>query len=264
MKDMGFANKEMYENPDVIKLYSSDKQLQKPEETILNILKNQLPSMKMLDIGVGTGRTTLAFAPLAKEYVGVDYSEGMIKACQEQFQKADSKISFAVCDARAMTNFKDNTFDFILFSFNGIDYMSHADREKTLKEIKRVAKADGIFCFSTHSTLCIEKYLSVSLCLNPLWLLKIFQRRWKVQSLIRAHNGLEHISYSVIKDGEGKFKIETHYINPLEQIKILKETGFYPERVFAETTVDEVVDHSLLKQMKKDRWFYFLTTIHKP
>ena len=75
--------------------------------------------MKMLDIGVGGGRTTLHFAPLVKEYVGIDYSQNMIKACQERF----AQVSFQTADARSMGIFKDSTFDFILFSYNGIDYI---------------------------------------------------------------------------------------------------------------------------------------------
>ena len=38
----------------------------------------------MLDIGVGTGRTTMHFAGLVKEYVGVDYSSALIQACPEK------------------------------------------------------------------------------------------------------------------------------------------------------------------------------------
>ncbi|GBD51465.1 hypothetical protein BGM30_05580 [Microcystis aeruginosa NIES-298] len=33
-----------------------------------------------------------------------------------------------MADARNLEQFADNYFDFILFSFNDIDYISHADR----------------------------------------------------------------------------------------------------------------------------------------
>ncbi len=68
------SNKDVYGSEDIVKGYSSGEGLQKPEETILNELRNKLPNMKMLDIGVGAGRTTKYFAPLTKRYVGVDYS----------------------------------------------------------------------------------------------------------------------------------------------------------------------------------------------
>jgi len=257
---MDSINKKAYENSKVIKAYAADKDLQKAEETILNILRSRLPSMKMLDIGIGAGRTTRAFAPLVNEYVGVDYSQSMVETCRNSFPDSAIKGSFSVCDARRMTMFPDKEFDFILFSYNGIDYMPHEDRIKTLKEIKRVAKPGGLFCFSTHNILCVEKYLRLSLSLNPLWLLKSFQRYGQIKKLISAHKGIEHIPYSIIRDGEGEFRVETYYIHPHEQIRQLKKLGVNQIRVFAETTGEEITDQARLAQMKKDRWFYFLST----
>lgn len=262
-KDIGFINKETYEKPQVVRSYAEVRDLQKPEESILNILKGRLPSMKMLDIGVGAGRTTLAFAPLVNEYVGVDYSQSMIEACRNSFPHSDIKASFALCDARRMTMFPDNTFDFILFSYNGIDYMPHEDRLKALNEIRRVAKPGGLFCFSTHNILCIEKYLRPSLSLNLFSVLKSFQRYCQIKSIIHAHMGVENIPYSVIRDGAEGFRIETYYIHPHEQIRHLKEMKVSHIRIFTETTGEEVTDHTWLAQMKKDRWFYFLCTINK-
>ena len=66
-------NGNIWENDSIVKEYSIQTTLHKPEQTILNILKPILPNMKMLDIGVGAGRTTIQFAPLVKEYIGIDY-----------------------------------------------------------------------------------------------------------------------------------------------------------------------------------------------
>ncbi len=55
------------------------------------------------------------------------------------------------CDASDMAVFDNACFDFVLFTFNGIDGMSHEKRIKTLKEIFRVLKYDGVFAFSTHN-----------------------------------------------------------------------------------------------------------------
>ncbi|ELP52058.1 methyltransferase type 11 domain protein [Microcystis aeruginosa TAIHU98] len=56
-----------------------------------------------------------------------------------------------MADARNLEQFADNYFDFILFSFNDIDYISHADRFLVLEEISRIGKAGGYFCFSSHN-----------------------------------------------------------------------------------------------------------------
>ena len=46
----------------------------------------------------------------------------------KKFQDYPKKISFLTADARTMKDFKNNSFDFVLFSFNGIDYMDHEER----------------------------------------------------------------------------------------------------------------------------------------
>jgi ubiquinone/menaquinone biosynthesis C-methylase UbiE len=42
--------------------------------------------MKMLDIGVGDGRTTMHFAQAAEEYWAIDYSQVMIAAYRKSFE----------------------------------------------------------------------------------------------------------------------------------------------------------------------------------
>ena len=102
----------------------------------------------MLDMGVGGGRTTRYFLPMASSYIGADYAPNMIAECKKKFK---SKKIFEVLDVRNMGKFSDNMFDFILFSYNGIDSFGPEDRETALKEIKRVLRSDGYFSFSTHN-----------------------------------------------------------------------------------------------------------------
>jgi ubiquinone/menaquinone biosynthesis C-methylase UbiE len=47
---------------------------------------------------------------------------------------------FRVGDARDLSQFEDESFDFVLFSYNGIDVISHPDRLRTSREIYRVLK----------------------------------------------------------------------------------------------------------------------------
>jgi ubiquinone/menaquinone biosynthesis C-methylase UbiE len=88
----------------------------------------------MLDIGVGGGRTTHFFSQITKEYIWVDYCENMVKVCREKFNRY-SNVSFAVADARDLSVYKDDTSDFILFSFGVFDVVEHKDRTRVLGEI---------------------------------------------------------------------------------------------------------------------------------
>ncbi len=160
-------NKIVYESEDIIRFYTEQNDLQKPETTILTELRNKLPKMRMLDIGVGGGRTTTHFAFLAKEYLGIDYSSQMINACIKKFHGSPQKISFLTADARTMKSFKDNSFDFVLFSFNGIDYMDHEDRLASLREIRRLIRSGGYFCFSTHNLNFLSNKCSIQLSKHP-------------------------------------------------------------------------------------------------
>ncbi len=136
MENLQLTNKKNYEIPEIVEYFAKEDFLQEPEKTILNMLKEELKNMKMLDIGVGGGRTTYYFAPLVKEYVGIDYSSGMIDACNNKYYNINNNISFIQCDVRNMNIFENDTFDFILFSFNGIDSISFDDRIKGVKRNK--------------------------------------------------------------------------------------------------------------------------------
>jgi ubiquinone/menaquinone biosynthesis C-methylase UbiE len=94
---------------------------------------------RVLDLGVGGGRTTHSLAPHASLYIGIDYSRAMIEICQDRFPHHQ----FEPGDARDLSRFPAGWFDFVLFSYNGIDFVDHADRLQVLKEIARVSHLGG-------------------------------------------------------------------------------------------------------------------------
>ena len=146
---MAIDHKNLYDSEHVSKDYGKRDYLEPAEETLITELgPGRLAAMDMLDMGVGGGRTTKYFAPLVRYYIGADYAPSMLKVCKKRF---GGDFNFIECDVRAMEGLKDNSFDFILFSFNGIDSFSHKDRMAALKEVRRVLRNDGIFYFSSHN-----------------------------------------------------------------------------------------------------------------
>ena len=87
-----------YEEPTLVALYSRSVDLQLPEATLFERLLSKLGGMDVLDLGVGAGRTSLHFAPVAKSYLGVDYSQAMIEACSRRMPG----VRFLLADARSM------------------------------------------------------------------------------------------------------------------------------------------------------------------
>lgn len=236
-------NKDCFESMDVVNEYSAQNYLLKPEKTILRILKTKLNSMRMLDIGIGGGRTTSHFAKLCREYVGIDYSKNMIWACRKRFPENDKRIIFRVCDAKRLKNLRNGYFDFILFSYNGIDYLSHLDRLRAFKEIRRVGKKGGKFFFSTHN-LNSSKF---DLSSNPK---KLFSELIRNLSLFFSKSK-QHV---IIRDGSQMFRLRTYYISPAEQVSQLEKAGFKRIRAYSLDTGGEIKKLS----ESHDIWIHYL------
>ena len=93
---------------------------------------------KMLDLGCGTGRTSVVLASRGLQVDAVDYSEAMIRKAKEKYP--DTSVRFMIMDASEL-RFDDATFDYAFFSYNGLDYLYPAEKRlQALREIKRVLK----------------------------------------------------------------------------------------------------------------------------
>ncbi len=235
----------------IINRYSKDEQLQKPEKTILEIFRNDLKKMKVLDIGVGGGRTTASLSKLVKEYNAIDYSEDMIAACKKRFPDLQDK--FNVSDVRNMSLFPSETFDFILFSFNGLDYISPEDRLIALSEIKRVLKKDGIFVFSSHN-LQSDYLYNIKFSLNPI---KLIENISKYLYVLLFNNNLHEKRkgpFTLLKDGGHFFKLTNYYIRPQAQISQLKESGFSNIKLYSFYSGKEITSEI---EKVNDPWIYY-------
>jgi len=253
--DLLTDNKAVFEDKHVVKYFSKylNGQLNKPEKTILGILEKRLPGMTMLDIGVGTGRTAYHFAQKVKEYIGIDYVENMIKKCQERFKGIDGNISFRLADARKMDDLQSNYFDFILFSFNGLDFIPHEERLQALSEIKRVGKKDGLFCFSSHN-LQNNQIFRMNL-LKPLSVANYFM----LTLLNKDFNKLQHEKYAYIKGTGHMFRLISYFIRPEEQIKQLQASGFRNVRIFDLSDGKEIQSADFYKL--NDNYLHYLCEI---
>ena len=146
-QDIAQVNFATYRSDDVVKCYAGSMGMHAGEIAILSRIQNRFRHKRILDIGMGTGRTTAALLDISDDYIGIDISPEMIAAARQRYPSA----LFEICDAREMSRFSDEAFDFIMFSYNGIDYVGHSDRLRILGEIHRVLAYGGIFVFSSHN-----------------------------------------------------------------------------------------------------------------
>jgi len=256
-------NHQVYIARDIVQHYRQLNQLQPAEQSILDLFGDEWSSMKMLDIGVGGGRTTQHFSRVVQEYVGVDYSHEMIAACQKRFPSASQSRVFEVVDARDMSQFADNSFDFILFSFNGIDSLSHQDRLQVFQEVNRVGKTGGYFFFSSHSLQGLEREFNWrnQISLNPLktyvnlvmfGLLRFFNRSIPPQQI-------KDSAREIIQDESHNFRLKQYYIRPQEQLNQLEadfdNISIYSWSSGLELTTQQDLDANI------DMWLYYLCRI---
>lgn len=106
-------------------------------------------------MGCGAGRTTRYLLENGFDVIAIDIAPRMIDRARRLYPEGD----FRVMDA-ANTDFEDLEFDYVLFSFNGLDCLHpFTKRVKCLLEVHRVLRPDGIFIYSSHNRDYVEIHL---------------------------------------------------------------------------------------------------------
>lgn len=165
----------------------------------------------VLDLGCGAGRTVRHLLERGFDVVGLDISEPMTRRGSDLLPESP----FVTATASDLP-FRDGEFQYILFSFNGLDYLEPAsDRRRALREIERVLKPGGMFAFSSHNSW-------ITLPANPtkpgswLQLCRFWISNWRQNQLTTRYKHYPS-SYGTPK---------TYYINPAAQKRQLRDHGF--------------------------------------
>ena len=226
------ANAEVYENFWTVRKYEKHRRvgLLSDEQAIFDRLAGELRSARLLDIGVGAGRTTGPLLQRVKDYVGIDLSGGMVRACKRAFPSAELLEQ----DARNLSRFLPGSFEAVSFSFNGIDYVSHDDRQRILSEIARIVKPGGVLIFSSHNRDWVHARdfrLPKMLVLNPVRAAFRAARavRCVFNRAINKPRERETPEYAMINDDEQSYGLLTYYISLDEVKKQLVAAGFAGE-----------------------------------
>ena len=178
------SNQIRFSSPEVVEFYSKREELEPAERTLFdNYVK---PDMRVLDVGVGGGRTTRYLTSIVRHYIGIDYSRRMIDACRTRFPES----TFCVADASDLSLFSDGSFDAVIFSFNGIDFLeSELRRHRFLEHCARILSKKGLLIFSSHNAhyLCrVSGKTRGFLYASWQWFRSLFHNKGHLWRLIRA------------------------------------------------------------------------------
>jgi SAM-dependent methyltransferase len=207
-------NREIYRLPEVVADFALGQSLETAEQAAFGHLR---PSMRILDVGVGAGRTVPVLSGLGGAYHGVDYSEAMVAHCRQQWPA----LRFDVMDASQPWPFGPASYDAVLFSFNGLDYLHpEAARHRFFGECHRVLAPQGLLIFSSHNPRALLA-----------WHPPRGRRGWAwLRGLVRA--ALEMAGYALVLLGSRPFwSGDGYFTDPYHGLVTRAAT---PKRVIAE------------------------------
>ncbi len=188
-------------------------------------------SLKILDVGCGTGRHSIELSKRGYDLLGIDLSDSQLRKAKEKADKLNLNVQFIKHDARNLP-FK-NEFDLAIMICEGAFPLMETDEMnfEILKGVKNALKSPGKFIFTTLSGLfpvfnSIEEFGKSS------------HADGNAEYLNNTFDLMSFRDYNDTKvvDDEGKEKTlkcnERYYIPP-EINWLLKSLGFKKVEIFA-------------------------------
>ena len=117
--------------------------------------KNKVKRVR--DLGCGAGRHTVYLAKLGFDVYGIDISDEGIKITRKRLKKQGLKAHLKIGNIHKKLPYKDDFFDAII-SVRVLNHGKIKDIRRTIKEIKRILKPDGLIFITVRKELP-KKYI---------------------------------------------------------------------------------------------------------
>lgn len=218
-------NARMYFDHAIAQVFSREP-IQFPELMIVVTYASDFIGKRVLDLGVGAGRTTRVLLPFCADYVGIDISPIMLNVSRRAFPRA----RLLEMDIRQVASLGPNKFDFVLGPYCILDAVSHPERVTLLQDLHTIITAGGLLVFSSHNRRYREagKGPRLERSRNPVTQLRLVFDY--AVARVNHHRTRRHqifeADYAVINDCGCRWLGLHYYIDRTTQEKQLRHAGF--------------------------------------
>ena len=232
-----------YEDPSVVARYTTVGLW--PAEEIL-ILEYVPDDARVLDLGCGAGRTTVALAELGIRVLGVDISSAMVSIAHRQTELAHVAAEYAVMDSMKL-GFADNSFEVALYPYNGIELIPGIrGKLQVMQEVWRVLRKGGHLIFSSHSFFALNRFFPSRLY----GVAKYCAGRFAGLPVMEAEFGERFI------DDELEEVKYLQVLTPSKWIRMLKSTGYELRYFNSRNRIEKGVGWGFPGQFEGSERFY--------
>ncbi|MCC5877144.1 MAG: class I SAM-dependent methyltransferase [Candidatus Sumerlaeia bacterium] len=184
-----------------------------------------LPSSfdRVLDFGCGLGRLTYAWAPYARECVGVDISESMVAQAAEKARASNCR--FIHNERPDLTLFEDASFDMVHTLIVLQHIPSRDDIETYLREFIRVTRPGGVIYFQLPSGLPVKQRIKVRRYLYHFLMSIGFKSKWLYEKFTINPMKMNHIPVERVLEvmGEQVRSVKVQDSNPVTTTYIFQK-----------------------------------------
>lgn len=125
------------------------------------------PEDRVLDMGCGWGTISFAFAPRAREVIGVDFSRRSVEICEEGRKARGLENVRFLCTDAGDTGLEDDAFDLVVAA-DLLEHLYPEDTERVVREAFRVLRPGGRFSIWTpHRGHLLEVLKNNGILLKP-------------------------------------------------------------------------------------------------
>lgn len=122
-----------------------------PDRIVVNLASifEKRKADRVLDLGCGTGRHLIYLADLGFEAYGADISETGLKIAKKRLRSRKLEAKIMKCDMKSIP-LRDSCFEAVI-CVRTIYHQKQKEIQKTISEIQRVLKKNGLFLANFHS-----------------------------------------------------------------------------------------------------------------